>query len=554
MSTTTAEKKIDKATQLPQLKVSLNKHGLKVIKISDSRFLHQLYCNGYMDMTAGDNYVDNLLPVFKTRWRNGLSPESYRDSQTKDLYTQLYKLLEKELNSHERKALENARSGKVRFEELIHVIQEGQMMVFRQEGVPLCMKVTGAGMQRSMFGNFLNIQGVVYGWNGARVECATHRVRVGAYSGTRSLKELGVAELTAEEQTSLIARGRRYLGMVVKPAYQIHVGPMVQRSWWGDIKYNGTGRVMIDFVSFRQNNPNYEEYFGEITPSGSIDDEDTIPMEEITDQHLLCMSPYVYGFSFVSKQWGEMLIDNLSPVQFRTDAYDKLVLDPESKEMILALVDSDFTKSKDFVDGKGGGCIFLLAGPPGCGKTLTAEAIAERLERPLYMIGIGELGTNVDALEKQLTKVLNTAAAWNAVLLLDEADIFLEARSDLDIHRNAMVGVFLRLLEYYPGILFLTSNRAKRLDPAFYSRISLALQYHNLDKSARKIVWRNILDLHGLNGDIDVDLLAEAQINGRQIKNVANIATKLCQAGNRKPTTRDFDQVIQRVKAFQTSD
>jgi len=88
-----------------------------------------------------------------------------------------------------------------------------------------------------------------------------------------------------------------------------------------------------------------------------------------------------------------------------------------------------------------------LHGPPGTGKTLTAEAIAELLKRPLYSVSVGELGTTVEKLEEKLREILEVAHLWNAVILLDEADIFLEKRSDNDIHRNAMVGIFLRLLE-----------------------------------------------------------------------------------------------------------
>ena len=142
---------------------------------------------------------------------------------------------------------------------------------------------------------------------------------------------------------------------------------------------------------------------------------------------------------------------------------------------MFSLVDipKEFSVGKDIIDSKGGGSIFLLAGPPGVGKTLSAETMAETLHRPLYMVGVGELGTEVTELEENLTKVLQTASAWNAILLLDECDIFMEKRKDMDIHRNAMVGVFLRLLEYYPGILFLTTNRAANIDEAFFRALVL---------------------------------------------------------------------------------
>lgn len=67
----------------------------------------------------------------------------------------------------------------------------------------------------------------------------------------------------------------------------------------------------------------------------------------------------------------------------------------------------------------------MLHGPPGTGKTLTAEGIAELLKRPLYMVSTGELGTRSDQLEIELNKILDVAHSWGAVLLLDEADVFL---------------------------------------------------------------------------------------------------------------------------------
>lgn len=157
--------------------------------------------------------------------------------------------------------------------------------------------------------------------------------------------------------------------------------------------------------------------------------------------------PALPAFCMHTKGWGQVLVENLKEVDFKVDAFDQLVLEPKTKKIIKALVEHQSAETfSDIVAGKGGGCIFLLHGPPGVGKTTSAEAVAEVLKRPLYSVTVGELGTDAKSLEKSLTRLLQIAGRWNAVILLDEADIFLETRTDNDVLRNAMVGIFLRLL------------------------------------------------------------------------------------------------------------
>jgi SpoVK/Ycf46/Vps4 family AAA+-type ATPase len=175
--------------------------------------------------------------------------------------------------------------------------------------------------------------------------------------------------------------------------------------------------------------------------------------------------------------------------------------------------------------------------------------VAEVLNRPLYSVSVGELGTDPQELEASLRKILDMASRWNAVLLLDEADIFLEARNEHDIHRNAMVGVFLRLLEYHTGVLFLTTNRVRNFDPAFHSRISLALQYPNLTSDTRAQVIANLSQKARV--PIDVDRFKDEPINGRQIKNALRIAQTLAQAENTPFTNDHLARVLELTGQFQ---
>ena len=162
---------------------------------------------------------------------------------------------------------------------------------------------------------------------------------------------------------------------------------------------------------------------------------------------------------------------------------------------------------------------FLLDGShgePGTGKTLTAEAIGEELRRPILVIAVSDLGTDPTNVEIRLGSFLRTAEKWDSIVLLDEADIFLEQRGRQDIFRNAMVGVFLRLLEYHNSPMFLTTNRVFAFDPAIRSRISIAIKYHPLKRVARKQVWQQLLDMANAKiSPIDLDEVSMSLVNGR---------------------------------------
>ena len=117
----------------------------------------------------------------------------------------------------------------------------------------------------------------------------------------------------------------------------------------------------------------------------------------------------------------------------------------------------------------------LLHGPPGVGKTPTAECIAAHVNKPLYPLTSGDLPVFPDELEEQLQGHFALAERWGCILLLGEADVFLQRRRLNELNINAMVSVFLRQLEYYKGTLFLTTNRVGDMNPAFKSRIHVSL-------------------------------------------------------------------------------
>jgi SpoVK/Ycf46/Vps4 family AAA+-type ATPase len=285
---------------------------------------------------------------------------------------------------------------------------------------------------------------------------------------------------------------------------------------------------MIDSSSFNTHNPDCE-YVASVHR--------VLERDKLTDDQLLICPPYALGFSFGNKQWGGYAVSQLKDVHWGEEAYKSLVLEPRRKHLIHSLVKQhslNADKYDDFVKGKGKGLVILLSGKPGCGKTLTAEAVAEVTRKPLYMVSAGELGTTPVDVDKALTLALELAHKWEAVLLLDEADVFLQARNNTDLNRNALVSIFLRQLEYYKGILVLTTNRVADCDPAFESRIHVSLHYPDLDFDARKEIWKSFItkvQSSETNPSIisseDISKLASQTLNGRQIKNLVASARSI---------------------------
>ncbi|KAF2113908.1 P-loop containing nucleoside triphosphate hydrolase protein [Lophiotrema nucula] len=264
---------------------------------------------------------------------------------------------------------------------------------------------------------------------------------------------------------------------------------------------------------------------------------------------VLLLPATIKGFGFHNKKWSTLLVEHIRDVNWNTEAFDKrLVLHEEKKELIRAVVTvhigKDNTIKTDFMEGKGEGLIILLHGGPGTGKTLTAETVAEFAQRPLYRVTCGDIGTDPEGVEKYLESVLFIGTTWGCVVLLDEADVFLEERTKMDLQRNALVSVFLRVLEYYDGILILTTNRIGTFDEAFKSRVQLALHYPPLNEQGRWEVWRNFVQSLSEGGeDINIeeireklDILARQKLNGRQIRNTINTARQL--ARYKKETLR----------------
>lgn len=235
--------------------------------------------------------------------------------------------------------------------------------------------------------------------------------------------------------------------------------------------------------------------------------------------------PFLRVFSLDLKKYVFVDVRDVQKHEYQESSIDKLVLPADLKEVVTSVFDAKDVFG-DLFAGRHGGMIVLANGNPGIGKTLTAEVFAEKTKRPLYVLEMGELGVHLAEVEKALQLIFTRAARWNTVLLFDEVDIFLSKRTEHDLERNAIVGVFLRLLDQYKGMLFLTTNRADIIDPAFASRITLRLDYPDLIPESRFKIWNHMFNSADLKVEGGVEKLHEVSgvhLNGRQIRNVVRL-------------------------------
>ncbi|KAH9987836.1 hypothetical protein F4779DRAFT_611294 [Xylariaceae sp. FL0662B] len=436
-------------------------------------------------------------------------------------------------------------------------------------------------------------------WNGENSGYATTTLTIMEFDGYRRVTALPVFPISfhsdeARIKATLIERGRKF-ERLRGYHFMLSSGTKITLETECPEQRPVSGKVCVDaYAYYRSCNivkPKLRSLYGEDddTSSPAADEIETAetdyqskfsaaPLEvesgaknpaersedirPLSEEHLLMTTPWLKGFDLKSKSWCELRVDDLQGMTWNDEAFDKLVLPGGEKELAWAFVENKGLSKAgfdDFIPDKGRGLIILMFGPPGVGKTFTAEAVAERSRVPLYSMSAGDLGTQPSEVENALERALDLCRMWNAMLLLDEADVFLGSRTSESLARNELVSIFLRMLEYYAGTLFLTTNRISSIDHAFQSRVDLFLPYHDLSPEARRQVWKSFIDRAGRDkfeiDDDSLDKLSQLCLNGREIKNLIKSAQLLSlKSGDKVPMNRLYMLANKRVQALKLLD
>lgn len=253
---------------------------------------------------------------------------------------------------------------------------------------------------------------------------------------------------------------------------------------------------------------------------------------------------YMYMFHLELHRNIWVHVQNLTEYKYKPELRTKLILPPAHRTLIDILTSNMDVLMDDIVEGKSGGTTILCMGGSGLGKTLTAEVYSEVVGKPLYRVHSGQLGISAESVEAALTTILRRAARWDSILLLDEADVYIRCR-DNDLQHNAIVAEFLRTLEYFDGLLFMTTNRVDDVDDAILSRCIAVVRYDVPPHDDAIQLWKTLSSQFktNLSDELIHDLVnAFPNSSGRDIKELLKLTSRFCSSTNSPFSLESFRQ------------
>ncbi|KAF5724131.1 P-loop containing protein [Fusarium mundagurra] len=517
---------------------------------------------GHPDVTCGKDTLEFEAPFVPLihRWEQLCKlAHDNAGSEKQELMKLFVDMLKEELQDTLSRVKRIKETGCASWEELKFVFKPGQLF-FRSED-PIA-----AGISHTFKEGFLSVHQIA--WTGSDYSTFKSIFVVPVFHGTRPLSDLIVRPIWAcpendvnSLKAALIRRGRPTQPGKPQPREEppsdCHEGRVIVdadgcKDGWSDCVgprhcLNIHGAMKADGDDSKASTPDDHQESQEASDPKSEEGDGS---DRLTDEEAMLTVSTVNCFSIERKVWCYAEIDHLTEIEWNTQALNNLVIDEAEKRLLVGFVgatkNGQLQHFDDFVHGKGKGLVMLLCGPPGTGKTFTAESVSENLKRPLYRIDSSDLGMDTSKLEGNLKTALDRCARWDAILLLDEADVFLEKRTSSNLTQNEMTTIFLRLLEYYKGLMILTTNRYPAIDPAFESRIDLSFVFQDLEPASRGKIWYNFLvrENKALAEDSNaIAKLASMPLNGRQIKSAVKTA-RILAASENLPLAVDHLQTV----------
>jgi hypothetical protein len=235
----------------------------------------------------------------------------------------------------------------------------------------------------------------------------------------------------------------------------------------------------------------------------------------------------------VCREHGRRSLDSLAQRIDPGAGWDDLVLPSSQRETLRqiavhmrrrALVNRHWGFAAKHARGLG--LTVLFSGSSGTGKTMAAEILAAELDLDLYKVDLASVVSKyIGETEKNLRAVFDGADQSGAILLFDEADALFGKRSEVrdshDRYANLEISYLLQRMEAYHGVAILTTNMQHALDQAFMRRIRFVVQFPFPDHAARVQIWRGIFPAAAPLAELDFEVLAQLNVSGGAIRNIA---------------------------------
>jgi hypothetical protein len=237
------------------------------------------------------------------------------------------------------------------FIDILRKQSDMEVMYKDREGAEYAGILKEVGLSSTFFGTiiYFKLTTIVRGKEGYVTSVQSFTVPF--KSMIQKIEDIGLAPLSKTDKKMFQKRGEKFIKYTSEPKYCLYKGFATKPgSWFGDIRVNVEGRVMIDINAMRHLNSNVEDDWYEGMPFNNRGTRIT----DIDSNVLWMCNPYVYGFSFATKDWIKMHIDNVSEITFSNEAFDELIIPENYKDIFVSCLTNKMP-SLDSIDGKGSG-------------------------------------------------------------------------------------------------------------------------------------------------------------------------------------------------------
>jgi len=352
-----------------------------------------------------------------------------------------------------------------------------------------------------------------------------------AYQGTRPITSLFLQRITEETLVKVTERGRLYLSYcrVFYAEYYSNTNTQNELSCSDNSVKPCVRRVMIDPFGFHHAQQGYNPHL-------------RLPLPVIAEDNIARFPYWIGGYDLEAHEWQTFRIWDLKPIEYDQDAWERLIMDENTKDLIRSLVDSTgrplgASQPGQFSKGKN----VLLNGSPGTGRMTTVHAVCNLFNRPLLTIS-ADHSIGYDR-TSNLSQRVSLAVTWNAVIVVKNADGFLMSKFDPE-----RVNAVLRQFESDDCIAFWVKNGC---DKEFLSSFCAVIDFPELNAAARRQLWLDHFDHVGPTGKSDtfvsssfgyskvvdysvhlrnIENLSRYQLDGKTINNIMRSARALADA------------------------